>query len=81
MVLIIISPAYGVGAMFLCPLQELPYLGRNPVYIASLFIFVLFQLPIVLAKNFSTILAFRFLTGFFGSPALATGVSRLYILQ
>jgi len=64
---------YGVGAMFLSPLQELPALGRNPVYIGSLFIFVLFQLPIVLAKNFSTILAFRFLTGFFGSPALATG--------
>jgi DHA1 family multidrug resistance protein-like MFS transporter len=65
--------AYGVGAMFLSPLQELPVLGRNPVYIGTLFIFVLFQLPIVLAKNFSTVLAFRFLTGFFGSPALATG--------
>jgi hypothetical protein len=31
------------------------------------------------AKNFSTILAFRFLTGFFGSPALTTGVSYFYI--
>jgi DHA1 family multidrug resistance protein-like MFS transporter len=67
--------AYGVGAMFLSPLQELPVLGRNPVYIASLFIFVLLQLPIVMAKNFTTVLAFRFLTGFFGSPPLATGVS------
>ena len=61
--------------MFLSSLQELPILGRNPVYIGSLFIFVLFQLPIAVAKNFSTVLAFRFLTGFFGSPALATGVS------
>lgn len=68
-------PAYGVGSMFLSPLQELPILGRNPVYMATLFIFVLFQLPIVVTKNFGTILAFRFLTGFFGSPALATGVS------
>jgi MFS family permease len=67
--------------MFLSPLQELPALGRNPVYIGSLFIFVLFQLPIVIAKNFSTVLAFRFLTGFFGSPALATGVSRFYLSQ
>jgi len=65
--------------MFLSPLQELPVLGRNPVYIAGLFVFVLFQLPIVVAKNFSTILVFRFLTGFFGSPALATGVSHFYI--
>jgi len=69
--------AYGVGAMFLSPLQELPVLGRNPVYIGSLFIFVLFQLPIAIAKNFSTVLAFRFLTGFFGSPALATGGASL----
>jgi MFS transporter, DHA1 family, multidrug resistance protein len=61
--------------MFLSPLQELPALGRNPIYIGSLFIFVLFQLPIAIAKNIYTVLAFRFLTGFFGSPALATGAS------
>lgn len=59
--------------MFLTPLQELPLLGRNPVYIYGLAIFVLFNAPIVLAKSFGTILAFRFLTGFVGSPALATG--------
>jgi MFS transporter, DHA1 family, multidrug resistance protein len=75
-----VSLGYGVGPMFLTPLQELPAIGRNPVYIGGLFIFVLFQLPIAVAKNFSTILAFRFLTGFFGSPALATGVSDLYIM-
>ncbi|KIM73724.1 hypothetical protein PILCRDRAFT_802185 [Piloderma croceum F 1598] len=69
--------AYGVGPMFFSPLQELPILGRNPVYIGTLFIFVLFQLPIAIAKNFSTVLAFRFLTGFFGSPALATGGASL----
>lgn len=66
-----------VGPMFLSPLQELPSLGRNPVYILGLIIFVIFNVPIVLAKNISTVLAFRFLTGFFGSPALATGVSTL----
>jgi len=65
--------AYGIGPMFLTPLQELPSLGRNPVYIITLAIFVLFNVPIVTAKNFSTILAFRFLTGFVASPALATG--------
>ncbi|KAJ8075596.1 hypothetical protein PM082_021226 [Marasmius tenuissimus] len=65
--------AYGIGPMFLTPLQELPSLGRNPVYIIGLAIFVLFNIPIVEAKNNSTILAFRFLTGFVGSPALATG--------
>ncbi|KAJ7791962.1 major facilitator superfamily domain-containing protein [Mycena olivaceomarginata] len=65
--------AYGIGPMFLSPLQELPILGRNPVYMATLFLFVIFQIPIVTAKNMSTVLAMRFMTGFFGSPALATG--------
>ncbi|KAJ6590503.1 major facilitator superfamily domain-containing protein [Mycena vulgaris] len=64
---------YGIGPMFLSPLQELPILGRNPVYIATLFLFVVFQIPIVTATNMSTVLAMRFLTGLVGSPALATG--------
>nr|GAT43112.1 benomyl methotrexate resistance protein [Mycena chlorophos] len=64
---------YGIGPMFLPPLQELPILGRNPVYMAGLLLFVVFQIPIITAKNIETVLAMRFLTGFFGSPALATG--------
>ncbi|KAK0466762.1 major facilitator superfamily domain-containing protein [Desarmillaria tabescens] len=65
--------AYGIGPMFLAPLQELPGIGRNPVYMATLFLFVIFQIPVAVARNMSTVLAFRFLTGFVGSPALATG--------
>lgn len=40
---------------------------------AFIVVFVLFQIPTALAKNFGMLLAFRFLTGFVGSPALATG--------
>ncbi|KAJ7033705.1 major facilitator superfamily domain-containing protein [Mycena alexandri] len=65
--------AYGIGPMFLSPLQELPILGRNPVYMATLFLFVIFQIPLVTATNINTVLAMRFMTGLFGSPALATG--------
>ncbi|KAG7444653.1 MFS general substrate transporter [Guyanagaster necrorhizus] len=65
--------AYGIGPMFLAPLQELPEIGRNPVYMATLFLFVVFQIPVAFARNISTVLAFRFLTGFVGSPVLATG--------
>jgi DHA1 family multidrug resistance protein-like MFS transporter len=63
---------YGSGAMFLTPLQEIPHIGRNPVYVAALFVFVIFQLPIIYSYNIHTILVFRYLTGFAGSPALAT---------
>ncbi|KAK0191675.1 major facilitator superfamily domain-containing protein [Armillaria mellea] len=59
--------AYGIGPMFLAPLQELPGIGRNPVYMVTLFLFVIFQ------KHEHWFSAFRFLTGFVGSPALATG--------
>ncbi|KAJ7785821.1 putative caffeine resistance protein [Mycena metata] len=69
--------AYGIGPMFLTPLQELSVLGRNPVYMITLFLWVVLQIPILTAKNFNTILAMRFLTGIFGSPALATGGSSM----
>ncbi|KAK0231563.1 major facilitator superfamily domain-containing protein [Armillaria fumosa] len=68
-----LSLSYGIGPMFLAPLQELPGIGRNPVYMVTLFLFVVFQVPVAVARNMSTVLAFRFLTGFVGSPALATG--------
>ncbi|KAK4058517.1 hypothetical protein OIO90_000679 [Microbotryomycetes sp. JL221] len=65
--------AYGFGPMLLAPMQEMPSIGRNPPYMVGLFLFVIFQIPIVLARKVSVILVFRFLSGFVGSPALATG--------
>lgn len=59
--------------MFLAPLQEMPLIGRTPIYIIGLFLFVVFQVPPIFAKNIGTILTFRFFAGFVGSPALATG--------
>jgi multidrug resistance protein len=59
--------------MLWSPMSEVPQVGRNPVYIGTLLVFVLFQIPTALATNFGMLLAFRFLTGFFGSPVLATG--------
>jgi DHA1 family multidrug resistance protein-like MFS transporter len=66
-------PGYGVGPIFLAPLQEIPSIGRTPVYIYTLLLFVLLQIPIITAKNIQVILALRFLTGFFGGLAPATG--------
>lgn len=59
--------------MLWAPLSEIPQIGRNPLYLGTLFVFVILQLPVALAPNFATLLIFRFLTGFFGSPVLATG--------
>lgn len=59
--------------MIWAPLSELPAVGRSPVYVVTLVIFVFFQFAVIYAKNIGMLLAFRFLTGFLGSPVLATG--------
>lgn len=64
---------YGIGPMLWAPLSEIPQIGRNLIYIGTLIVFVGFQVPTALAVNFAMLLCFRFLTGFIGSPALATG--------
>lgn len=64
---------YGLGPFLWSPLSEVPYVGRNWPYILTLAIFVALQVPTLLATNLGMLLAFRFLTGFFGSPVLANG--------
>jgi DHA1 family multidrug resistance protein-like MFS transporter len=44
-----------------------------PIYILTLAVFVVLQVPTALATNYGMLIAFRFLTGLFGSPILATG--------
>ncbi|KAI1344804.1 MFS transporter [Xylariaceae sp. FL0016] len=72
---------YGLGPMLWSSLSEIPQVGRNPIYILTLILFVVLQVPTALATNFGMLLAFRFITGFIGSPSLATGgasISDLY---
>jgi hypothetical protein len=59
---------FGVGALFAGPLSET--LGRNPVYIITLTVYMIFIMASGLAKNIQQQLVFRFLAGFFGSTPL-----------
>jgi len=68
---------YGLGPMIWAPMSEIPQIGRNPVYIGTLIPFVFLQFAVIYARNLGMLLAFRFLTGFFGSPVLATGGASL----
>ncbi|PMD48560.1 putative caffeine resistance protein 5 [Hyaloscypha variabilis F] len=68
---------YGLGPMVWAPMSEIPQIGRNPIYIGTLVVFVFFQFAVICAKNFGMLLAFRFLTGLFGSPVLAIGGASL----
>jgi len=54
-------------------MSEMPFFGRNPIYLGTLLVFVCLQPAVIYAKKFGMLLAFRFITGFVSSPVLATG--------
>ena len=59
--------------MLWSPMSEMPYIGRMPIYWFTLFLYVVLQVPTALSTSIGMLLAFRFITGFVGSPVLATG--------
>ncbi|RDW94179.1 MFS transporter [Aspergillus mulundensis] len=64
---------YGLGPLLFSPISEMTAVGRNPPYIITLFLYTMLWIGASTVQNFPGYLVLRFLTGFFGSPALATG--------
>ncbi|KAL9078472.1 MAG: hypothetical protein Q9157_002593 [Trypethelium eluteriae] len=64
---------YGIGPLLFSPLSEIPLFGRNVPYMTSFALFVILAVPTALVDNYAGLLVLRFLTGFMGSPCLATG--------
>ncbi|KAH8705658.1 major facilitator superfamily domain-containing protein [Talaromyces proteolyticus] len=64
---------YGTGPLIFSPMSEIPLIGRNPVYIITMFLFVIISIPTAFVGNFPGLMVLRFLQGFFGSPCLASG--------
>ena len=59
---------FGFGAFFAAPISET--VGRNPVYILTMTLYMVFVMASGLAPNIGAQLVFRFLAGFFGSTPL-----------
>lgn len=59
---------FGVGALFAGPVSET--IGRNPVYIATLSLYMIFIMASALAPNIGAQLAFRFIAGCFAATPL-----------
>lgn len=59
---------FGFGALFAGPISET--VGRNPVYIVTLAVYMIWILASALAPNIGAQLVFRFLAGLFGSTPL-----------
>ena len=64
---------YGIGPMIFSPMSENAIFGRTFIYISTLFIFFILQIPTALVHDIASITVLRFLSGFFASPCLATG--------
>ncbi|KAL6452939.1 MDR1 Multidrug resistance protein 1 [Candida maltosa Xu316] len=64
---------YGFGPMLFSPMSENAIFGRTSIYIITLALFVILQVPTALVKNIAGLCILRFLGGFFASPCLATG--------
>jgi multidrug resistance protein len=72
----------GIGPLFHAPMGET--FGRRPVYMTNLAIFTLLQMASALAPNVASFIAFRTLSGFFGSVGVANGggtISDMFDMQ
>lgn len=64
---------YGIGPMVFSPMSENARIGRTSIYIITLFIFFILQIPTALVNDLASLCVLRFIAGFFASPCLATG--------
>lgn len=64
---------YGIGPMVFSPMSENARFGRTSIYIITLFIFFILQIPTALVTDITSLCVLRFIAGFFASPCLATG--------
>jgi DHA1 family multidrug resistance protein-like MFS transporter len=64
---------YGLGPLVFSPLSENAIFGRTSLYVVTLFIFFILQIPTALSTNIAGLCILRFISGFFASPCLATG--------
>lgn len=67
----------GLGAMIFSPISEFASVGRNIPYITTFAFFIVASVAAATSQSFAALLVWRFVQGFMGSPALATGGASL----
>ena len=68
---------YGLGPMVFSPLSEVASIGRQQIYMWTLFFFAIFQIGAATVKNIGGLIVIRFISGMLCSPALATGAGSM----
>lgn len=64
---------YAIGPLFWSPLSENAIFGRTNIYIFTVFVFFILQIPISLVNDIASLSVLRLIAGFFASPCLGTG--------
>ena len=59
---------------------EIPNIGCDLVYVGTLLVFFLLQLPVIYASNSGMLFAFCFITGLVDTPVLATGGATIAVI-
>jgi len=57
----------GMGPLLWSPLSEIPAVGRNGLYIGTLFISVLLMIPAALTNNLAGLFVLKLFIGFFST--------------
>ncbi|CAI4056318.1 uncharacterized protein SKDI_03G0030 [Saccharomyces kudriavzevii IFO 1802] len=68
---------YGIGPIFLAPFSEFATIGRQTIYIITLFVFIMFQIGCATVDNVGGLIVMRFISGVLSSPALSTGAASI----
>jgi DHA1 family multidrug resistance protein-like MFS transporter len=68
---------YGIGPLLFSPLSEVATIGRSHIYMATLFLFFMMQIPAALVNNIGGLIVVRFIAGVLSSPAISTGGATL----
>lgn len=68
---------YGIGPIIFSPLSEVAKIGRQQLYIYTLFLFTIFQIGCATVHNVGGLIVMRFIAGILCSPSLATGGASL----
>lgn len=61
---------YGIAPMLLSPLSEVAFVGRQPIFVWTFFIFTFIQLGCATVNNIVGLIILRFFAGVFCSPLL-----------
>ncbi|CCH46602.1 Cycloheximide resistance protein [Wickerhamomyces ciferrii] len=64
---------YGIGPLIFGPLTENAKIGKMPIYLGTILMFIILQIPTALVQNITGFCTLRFITGIFVAAPIGVG--------